>query len=273
MLEVLEQSKGEQVERVLADSEIVFLVSGEIRLSYGKHIGLAISSGSIMFLPPGSRITADTLEDARLVVCRIRGVLQLCECLPLESLHKEFGYIKDCDFHILDIKERIYEYVDHFVKCLDDGLRCTYYYATKMKELFFLLRAYYTKRELAAFFAPILSPDSQFMDLMYRNLDKARSVQELIEISRYSPSGFKKQFQRVFGMPASEWLSQHKAALIFHELNTTKVSFKEMAYRYGFASVSSFSSFCRNKFGTPPGMIRSGHEHKAASAERSGEVA
>lgn len=262
-LEIIDRLEGETIERNLVDTELVFLTRGRMILSHGKNVELEVPAGKIMFFPPGSYVFAEFPEDSNLIICRVRGIVQLCECLSIETLYKEYGEMKGCGFHMLEINERIYEYIDHFVKCVNDGLRCSYYYVTKMKELFFLMRAYYSKDDLAAFFAPILSTDSQFMNLMYRNFRNVKSVQELVDISLYSPSGFKKQFNKVFGTSASEWLSDQRAALIRQELINSPQSIKEIAFSHGFSSASSFSSFCQNKFGMPPGRIRQESGRKA----------
>ncbi|MCD8185740.1 MAG: AraC family transcriptional regulator [Rikenellaceae bacterium] len=96
------------------------------------------------------------------------------------------------------------------------------------------------------------------MDLMYRNYRHITSVQELADLSLYSSSGFKKQFYRVFGNSPSVWLRNRKSALIYQDLNGSGLSIKEIADKYHFSSVSSFSTFCRKNFGSPPGKIRSG---------------
>lgn len=267
-LEILKREAGNYIVRDLVDTEIVFVIDGHFSLSYGKFIDLDITKGKILFFPPGSHVVAKVLEDTHIIICRVRGVLQLCECLNLEQLYREYGSKKGSGFHMLDINERIYSYIENFVDCVNDGLKCSYYFATKMKELFFLLRAYYTKEDLAAFFAPILGKDSQFMNLMYQNYRNVKSVQELANLSMYSPSGFKKQFGRVFGTSASEWLSDQKAALIFQDLNNSPLSIKELADKYGFSSVSAFSSFCLAKFGKPPGKIRQRTTDKEEDGEK-----
>jgi len=91
---------------------------------------------------------------------------------------------------------------------------------------------------------------------MYQNYRDVNSVQELASLSNYSLSGFKKQFQRVFGTSASEWMSDQKAVLVFQDLNNSPLSIKELADNHGFSSVSAFSTFCQNKFGMPPGKLR-----------------
>lgn len=255
-LEILKVPAGEKIIRDMVDTEIVFVIDGCFTVSYGKNTHIDVPKGKILFYPPGSHVEATVIEDAHIIVCRVRGVVQLCECLPLEKLYREYGNKKTDGFTMLDINERIYRYIENFVDCVNDGLRCSYYYATKMKELFFMLRAYYSKEELAAFFSPLLGKDSQFMNLMYQNFRNVKSVQELANLSMYSSSGFKKQFTRVFGTSASEWLSDQRASLIFQDLNHSSLSLKELADKYDFSSVSSFSNFCLSKFGKPPGKIR-----------------
>ena len=255
-LEILKRSAGESIIRDLVDTEIVFVIDGHFTLSYGKFIDLDIVKGKILFFPPGSHVNAKVLEDTHIIVCRIRGVVQLCDCLPLEHLYRQHGSKKNDHFHMLEINDRVNSYIENFVNCVNDGLKCSSFFSIKMKELFFLLRAYYDKDDLADFFAPLVGKDAQFMNLMYQNYRNVKSVHELADLSMYSSSGFKKQFNRVFGTSASEWLSDQKARLIFQDLNHSKLSIKELADKYDFSSVSSFSNFCLNKFGKTPGKIR-----------------
>lgn len=156
---------------------------------------------------------------------------------------------------MLTINDRIYKFVELMQECVDDGLKCEYYFEIKIKELFFLLRTYYSKEELLGFFSPLLSHNARFMNLMYQNRN-AKSVYELVDISMYSESGFKKQFQKVFGTSASTWLRNQKASLIYRDLHCSELSIKELADKYDFSSVSSFSTFCQSKFELPPGQIR-----------------
>ncbi|NDV64841.1 AraC family transcriptional regulator [Bacteroides sp. 224] len=261
-LEILKREAGYTIVRDLVDTEIVFIIDGHFKLSYSKFVNLDITKGKILFFPPGSHVKAEVTEDAHLIICRVRGILQLCECLPLEHLHKEYEEKKNNEFYMLDINKRIYSFIENFVDYVNDGLRCNHFFATKMKELFFLLRAYYQKEELAAFFAPLMSRDAKFMNLMYKNYRNVKSVQELADIAMYSSSGFKKQFNRVFGTSASEWLSDQKAALVFQDLNNSDLHIKELADKHGFSSVSSFTNFCQNKFGISPGRIRKPADRK-----------
>jgi len=106
------------------------------------------------------------------------------------------------------------------------------------------------------------------MNLMYRNYRHVNSVQELADLSLYSSSGFKKQFYRVFGHSPSSWLRDRKSALILQDLNSSSLRIKEIADKYNFSSVSSFSTFCRKNFGSPPGKIRSGKTGKTGLCKK-----
>jgi len=273
-LEILKVPAGKWIIRDLVDTEIIFIIEGNFTLSYSTYIDMYVPAGKILLFPPGSHVEAKILEDAYMIVSRIHGVVQLCECFSLEQLFRAYGKTKNKGLQMLEINERVYKYIDLFVDCVNDGLKCSYYFETKAKELFYLLRAYYQKEDLAAFFAPLLSRDSQFMNLMYQNYRSVKNVKELADLSLYSVSGFKKQFSKVFGISASEWLSSQKALLIFQDLNNSSLTIKDLADKYGFSTVSSFSNFCLNKIGNTPGKIRqniTGKEEKEEHKEKSSQ--
>ncbi len=255
-LEILPVAKGGFIERDLHETQIVFVIQGSFILSYGKIVNQEITTGKVMLFPPGSHVHAEVKEDTIIIVCRIKGVVQLCECVSMEHMFSYDDTVVETGFHMLDINDKLQKFIEFLIECAEDGLRCGYYFETKMKELFFLLRAYYPKEELKAFFSPLLTNDSLFMNMMYKNFRTIKNSQELKGLTRYSESGFKKQFQRVFGLAPSVWLRNQKASLIFHDLNCSDLSIKELADKYEFASQSSFTSFCQNQFGRTPGQIR-----------------
>lgn len=121
-------------------------------------------------------------------------------------------------FNLLDIKDEVSYFLKGLKACLSDGLRCRYYFELKMKEFFFLIRAYYTTEELARFFYPLLSNDTSFSEFVYNNYSKVKTVQELASLSNYSHSGFIKRFKKTFGVPAYQWIKQQKASRILHEI-------------------------------------------------------
>ena len=75
-------------------------------------------------------------------------------------------------------------------------------------------------------------------------------------MTHYSLSGFQKRFKKVFGVSAYHWMKDVRSKSIYHQINSTEKSFKEISDEYGFSSPSHFNDFCKVHFGTTPGRIR-----------------
>jgi AraC-like DNA-binding protein len=69
-------------------------------------------------------------------------------------------------------------------------------------------------------------------------------------------SGFKKRFAQTFGTSPQRWIQREKAKKIYHEINCTLKSFKEIAKEYGFSSPAHFDKFCKIMYDMSPGALR-----------------
>ena len=264
-LQIFKKGDGEQFEGDITETVFVFFISGKCRLSYGEYLNIDISGGRIILFPPGTYYKISVEEITDIVMLKIKGVIQLCECMSIEKLLSENSKSEKSSKGeflrkgpgILDINDQVNLFIINLCKHFETGLRCIYYLQLKTKELFFLLRGYYDKEKLSEFFAPLTSANAKFTLFVYNNYRKAKNLQELITLSTYSESAFKKNFKKLFGVPASVWLRKQKAIHIFHDLNNPRLSLKEISNRYHFSSVSSFSTFCIQNFNKPPGKIRS----------------
>ncbi|MCD8185739.1 MAG: hypothetical protein LUD68_04565 [Rikenellaceae bacterium] len=152
LLEILDAHPGQLVERDLNDTAITFLLRGSMHLSYDKVVDREIGCGTILLFPPGSHIKVQFGEETHLLVFRVKEIIQLCNCLTIQQLYDETAVDRD-GFHVLGIHHRIAQYLDHLMDTVRDGIRCPYYYETKIKELFFLLLSCYPREELTVFFA------------------------------------------------------------------------------------------------------------------------
>jgi AraC-like DNA-binding protein len=210
----------------------------------------------MMLIPSGNDISAQGEDDCELILMRLHGAKQLCDCFPLDKLLSEKTPNFKPNLYYLDINERMDTFLSFLDTCMSDGLRCIYYFELKIKEFYFLLRAYYKKEDLLGFFYPLLSYDIPFSDMILNNHYKVRTVQELAELTHYSLSGFQKHFKKVFGVSAYHWMKDERSKVIFHQINCTNKSFKVISEEYGFSSPSHFNDFCKLHFGTTPGHIR-----------------
>lgn len=248
--------KEEQWRFFSIDNKIIILLQGAMCFSFGEIYDKEITKGKIMLLPAGSELTSTAQEDTTLLIFRLHDKKQLCDCFSLDMLLKENKSNITPECYFLDINERTEIFLSFLNTCMSDGLKCVYYFELKIKEFYFLLRAYYTKKDLLGFFYPLLSNDISFSEFVMKTHYKAKTVQELAELTHYSLSGFQKRFKKVFGVSAYHWMKEERSKAIYHQLTSTDKSFKEISDEFGFSSPSYFNDFCKVNFGNTPGEIR-----------------
>lgn len=249
-------AKGQKWDICLVDNFFVFVIEGAISVSYGDITNKSITSNKIFLLPASSLGLVQAEEDSVLLTMRLHNTKQLCDCFPLDALLKGNMDKSIPTPYILSINERVKDFLSLLDTCMNDGLKCTYFFELKTKEFYFLLRAYYPKDELLLFFYPIINRDVPFSELVLKNHHKAKTVQELATLTNYSLSGFQKRFKKTFGISAYQWMKEARSKSIFYQINRTSKSFKEISEEFGFSSPSHFNDFCKTSFGATPGIIR-----------------
>lgn len=237
------------------ENTLIFVLEGELIFSFGKNIDKKIQKGKIMLVPSNVHFRSAAKKESKFFVIKVPSNVQLCDRYSLEQLLHE-SEKEETDLHFLDINKIMHDYLSMLNTCIDEGLKCTLFFDLKIKELFYLLRGFYTKEELYAFFYPLLSNDLTFSDFVHKNYHKVKTVKELAILANYSLSGFVKRFKKVFGVSAYQWMKEQKANLIYHEINNMTKALKEISFEYGFSSPAHFNDFCKAHFGDTPGKIR-----------------
>lgn len=258
-IELLKIPKDGVRENTISESKIMLVMKGEFTISYDNHVDKKVSEGKMLLLPSSCKYIARSDEDASVFIFRLRDKVELCDRVSLEQLFNRFK--EKCrehadEFNLLEIKKEIDCYLQALTLYITDGLKCRYFLELKIKEFFYLLRVYYPKEELAQFFYPLLSSDTNFSEFVYNNYNKVKTVQDLASLSNYSHSGFIKHFKKTFGVPAYQWMKRQKANRILHEINCSDKTIKQICDDYDFSSLSQFNDFCKSNFGYPPSQIR-----------------
>ncbi len=256
-IERIERTKGRQFQIFNDVNKIVFVLKGIIAVSFDKQVNKEIREGEFFFVPSKSQYSSLPKEDSVVLIFRLNMSFNFCDHFSFEMLLDKNGGEKTKEsFTKLTANNLLGNYLNSLEIFLLDELKCFYFLELKLKELLFLLRAYYSKDELYALFTSVLSADVQFSNKVFEYCEKVKSSKELAEIMNYSLSGFEKRFKRVFGVPAYQWLKMRKARNIYHEISCTKRTFAEIAFQYGFSSPSYFNDFSKANFGRTPGEIR-----------------
>lgn len=258
-IDILVHGKGTRLSKDIQETELVCIISGVVSITTQKTSNQIIESGHILLMPPNTQVSAEILSDAYILVFIVNKPIQLCDLCPLESLDEEDTKEPEDQggkYAVLKFNDRITDYFDTFIKCLNEGLWCYHYLEIKSHELMFMLRAFYDRRELSRFFRPLISNDTAFSDFIIKNYRNVKTVEELAKLSNYSRSGFKAHFRKTFGTSASVWLREKKARNVYHELTTTSKTLLQISNDFNFSSVSHMSIFCKEYFGKPPGKLR-----------------
>lgn len=243
--------------------KIIFLLKGEIMYSYGPFQNCRIEEREILFLPPTCGFILQTKDMAEILIIRLSNKIQFCEHYLLESLKHQIPGIEEKEENrqpqkafTLKINTEIEIFLSSLEVCVNKGFQCKLYFETKIKELFYLLKAFYYKEDLALFFREVLSSDSNFSQFVIHNHHKYKTLSEMAEDMGMSLSNIEKRFAQVFKMPGYRWMNQQKANRVYHALCTENTPLKELAMRFEFSSASSLNDFCKNMLGDTPGMIR-----------------
>jgi AraC-like DNA-binding protein len=255
-IQKVSMKKGQSWNIFSIDNKVIFMLEGTLLFSFGDIIDKSIHKDKMMLIPAGSQMKSQAQEDVTFIVIRLHNTKHLCDCFSLDLLLKEDNKGLKPGHYYLDINERVESFLSFLDTCMSDGLKCTYYFELKSKEFYFLLRAYYTKKDLLSFFYPLLSHDLSFSEYVVKNHNKAKTVLELAGLMNYSLSGFQKRFKKVFGVSAYHWMKDERSKSIYHQINSTDKSLKEISDEYGFSSPSHFNDFCKANFGSTPGIIR-----------------
>lgn len=251
--------EGESLKKNLLESEMFFVRKGSFYISYQKINSQLITCGDIILLPPACHLQLDALEETHVIAFRVSTTLQLCNTFSLESLFHKNYKVKD-EVCVLKINERIDAYLNLISNCMNDGLKCSHFYKIKIQELVYYLRIYYSKEKLADFFSPVLTNDSAFASFVFQNYTKVKTVQQFSNLYGYSQSSFEKQFKKVFGTSAYQWMVDQKAKQIYHRLVCSDKGLAEIADEFDFSSPSQFCDFCKHFLGASPGKIRRGQK-------------
>ncbi len=255
--EVYRLSQGSSETLVVQKTEIVFILSGSVLMSFGDVIRERIGGGKMVLLPSGAHASVIAEENTDLLTCRYHDEIRFCERLGREELAKRAKDSADTlRIATLEIGTPMRRFADSLIAAIEDGLTDWRYISLKLDELMILVEHYYDTDSLAAFFRPLLGPDQMFRNFIYLNINRCRSISELQQMCNMSYSGFWSRFRRVMGESPRAFMAHEKSNNIKYDLLYCDLPIKEISEKYGFGSVQVFTEFCKKNLGNTPGRIR-----------------
>lgn len=246
--------EGLNHEEQLVKDCILFVLKGNLRLSC-NGFQLTIPKGKMAFLCRDSLFSMCALESCEVITAMFEGGIWPCQKASFSELFHLKGII-EYSMEPLEIRDRLSKFLELLVCYLEDGANCIHFHEIKLKELFWNIRFYYSKPELANFFYTIIGQSQDFKNKVLDNYKGCRTVKELASACGLSISTFKRQFNTEFGETPAEWMQKQLLGEIKYKLSVTDLPLGIIANELDFSSLANFSRFCKRCLGCSPKELR-----------------
>lgn len=253
----VELEAGKELERrdFKENHYILFFLSGKVEVIYFGSRPQSIEGGNMVFLGRLADCVIKAVEPVRMVLLAFDDLANACDKITLQNLVPISSLLK-YEFDKLEIRSPLDHFLELILIYLEDKISGVYLWIEKQKELFIILRTYYTSEELAMFFYPLVGKNIDFKKMVFDSYSNVGSIKEFAEKSGYSPVVFQRRFKEVFGETVYQWMQRQKAEHIKHRLMTEDVNLKELADEFEFASAAHLNKFCKIWFGMSPSELR-----------------
>jgi len=263
VIEVLRFERKHKEKLDLVRNKIVFMLEGSLQFSYKDYPVQLAEKGRFFFVPSGGDFNFTVTKKALVMIIRLQRNVFMCEGCTIEQLYKDkiasnVQEYSKIGIMPLEMNPPLWYFAEGLNRSITGGLTCRYYHDIKIKELFLLIRAYYSHEDLRDFFSMVLSPDTEFSEFVRANHYKYKTVIDFAQGLCMTPKNFRQKFVSVFGEPPAAWMTREKACLIHYELISGDKTIAEISDEYGFAAQSHLNRFCKREFGKNPGEIRAG---------------
>ena len=257
LIEARKIPRGTEVEITLSYHEIVFMIEGRLRYMIRDHNPVELVRGYFTFIPIGRTLRYKAKTNCLIFIVRQNMNFRLCHSFSIEKLYNIINRGNtSCKLTPLEINPRLYHYINGLKDTCEDGIMCRYFFEAKITEFFVLLRAYYSDEQLQGLFLPILSPDTEFSEFVYRNYKKYRTVTEMAVAMKLTTGQFTDRFHRIFSQAPRDWMQKQKANGIFTDICHSNKTLKQISADYDFAVQAHLIRFCKKIFNQTPGEMR-----------------
>ena len=235
-------------------NHLLFLIEGACTLSCNEFTDRTIKGGEMIFIPRSATFSGQVTQAAKWLQMAFVLPHSGCDRLVLEG-YQSFCQTIDYDFQPLDIREPLTKFIDLMVFYLRSGMNCAHLHAMKHAELFFSLRGFYKKEEIATLFYPLIGRPLSFREQIEKWQDKEHSLEQLAEELHLSQIAFLRKFKEEFNETYFRWEMRRKCDRILADMAIPNITVKEVMARHGFYAAPNFNRFCKTNFGCTPSEL------------------
>lgn len=233
----------------------LFMIEGEVCVNSGEYEGLRIMQKQMIFIPQNVEIRLESTTESKCILLFWDRNVSVCDKLFLSSLPVTDKDLEADDL-ILPIRKNLMKVLDSVGTYLEAGLLCKHMHLLKQQELLFVLKGFYTKKELTAFFSTSTGIRQHFEKFVLENYKKVSSVKEFADLYYISERSFSRKFHSCFGESPYKWMQKKKAEQVLEMICDPELSFQEIARKFDFSSPSHLTAYCRRMYGMPPTLLR-----------------
>ncbi len=248
---------GSQFVHNTNDNYMLFVLSGEIRLTFGQFQNKTFEGGDMFFLPRNMSFLGTVITPSHVALLKYNGIKFECMEDRIRLLVKkkaEGNYSWDK----VDLKSELRQCVEELIHYRKHGLSCSHIYVVKSQEIYLIFRYFYTDDERIQVFYPFIGQDPNFSELVVSNYMYAKTAEELAARLGYGIKTFRELFKENFGETPYKWMQEQMAQQLKGRLMKKEIPFKQIMLEFRFTTTSHFITFCRKHFGGTPTEIRNG---------------
>ena len=252
-----QQLEKEEVYRIdnSKSSCTLFMIEGDVIFDLGKYKGLRILQKEMVFIPQSIETRIKSMTGSKCILLFWDRNVSVCDKLFLGSLPVR-DEERTADNFILPIRKPLVKVLDSVGAYLEAKLLCKHMHLLKQQELLLVLKGFYTKKELAAFFSTSTGIRRHFEKFVIENYKKVSSVKEFADLYYVSERSCSRKFHSCFGESPYKWMQKKKAEQMLEMVCDLELSFQEISSKLGFSSPSHFTAYCRRMYGMSPTQLR-----------------
>ena len=237
-------------------NHLFFLVEGECTFNCNGFRDRKIKGGEMILIPRAATFSGRVIQSAKWLQMTFSLPHSGCDRLVLEG-YQSYCSMIDYDFQPLDIREPLTKFIDLMIFYLQSGMNCGHLHEMKHAELFFSLRGFYKKEEIATLFYPLIGKPLSFREQIAKWQNQEHSLTQLAADLNMSQIAFLRKFKEEFNETYFRWEMRRKCDRILADMTIPNITIKEVMSRHGFYAAPNFNRFCKTNFGcTPTELMR-----------------
>lgn len=249
-----EKGYNRKLEREASRNYLIIVLEGRIRISCNLWLERDIGEQEMFIVAKSSLLEGRCLEDTRILVLAFEGPTTSCDKFNFRYLAELTGEIT-YNLDTVPVRYPVALFCDLMIIYLTQKANCEHLHESKHNEMFFCLRYFYTRHELARLFYPMLSGSLEFQRFVLENYRSVKSVKELVELSNMGKSAFYKKFNDTFGIPAKQWLTGKRLHRMVNAAAHPDMTVKSLMIEFEFETLPQFQAYCKRYFECTPTML------------------